>query len=258
MISVIIPTYKEPEVLDLCLQSCIEGQQNQNQIIVVVDGFYDLNKEVLEKWSKHIDVLNLEQNIGLCRGTNLGVYNAQHDKILIVNDDNVFPLDWDINLEADYTENSVLTPNQIEPYPSMFSQFHIKDLGRSISTFDLKRFQEYEKTLNEVVYKKTLEETGSTPPIFMSKIDYLRVGGWDENYELGMVADWDFFLKCQLSGLKMFRTYKCHFYHFVSLSTMTPEKSLQRQQSEQNGHDYARYKWGDYIKHNPQNNLKFL
>ena len=254
MISVIIPTYREPEVLDLCLRSCIEGQTNKNEIIVVVDGFYDLNKEILEKWAEHIDVLNLEQNVGLCRGTNLGVYNAQYDKILIVNDDNVFPLNWDIHLETDYTENSVLSPNQIEPYPSMFPQFHIKDLGKSVNTFDLKRFQEYEKTLNEVVYKKTPEETGSTLPIFMSKVDYLKVGGWDENYEQGMVADWDFFLKCQLSGLKMLRTYNCHFYHFASVS-VNGEK---RQQAEQNGHEYARYKWGTYIKHNPQNNLKFL
>ena len=46
MISVIIPTYKSPEVLDLCLKSAIEGQVNKNQIIVVVDGFYDVNKEV--------------------------------------------------------------------------------------------------------------------------------------------------------------------------------------------------------------------
>jgi cellulose synthase/poly-beta-1,6-N-acetylglucosamine synthase-like glycosyltransferase len=60
MISVIIPTYKSPEMLDLCLRSAIEGQQNKNQIIVVVDGFYDINKEVLEKWSEYIDVLNLE------------------------------------------------------------------------------------------------------------------------------------------------------------------------------------------------------
>jgi hypothetical protein len=37
---------------------------------------------------------------------------------------------------------------------------------------------------------------------FMSKVDFLRLGGWDENYEQGMVADWDFFLKCKLSGLK--------------------------------------------------------
>ena len=43
MISVIIPTYKEPEYLDLCLKSCIEGQVNNNEIIVVVDGFYDVN-----------------------------------------------------------------------------------------------------------------------------------------------------------------------------------------------------------------------
>jgi len=250
MISVIIPTYKSPEILDLCLQSAIEGQQNQNQIIVVVDGFYDLNKEILEKWAEHIDVLNLEQNVGLCRGTNLGVYNAQYDKILIVNDDNVFPLNWDTHLETDYIENSLLTPNQIEPYPSMFPQFYIKDLGKSIDTFNLKHFQEYEKTLNN----KTVDETGSTLPIFMSKIDYLRIGGWDENYELGMVADWDFFLKCQLSGLKMLRTYNCHFYHFASVST----NGEKRQKAEYNGHEYARYKWGNYIKHNPQNNLKFL
>ena len=42
-ISVIIPTYKEPEYLDLCLKSAFEGQVNHNEIIVVVDGFYELN-----------------------------------------------------------------------------------------------------------------------------------------------------------------------------------------------------------------------
>ena len=49
MISVIIPTYKSPDALDLCLRSAIEGQNNQNQIIVVVDGFYDIKEEVFEK-----------------------------------------------------------------------------------------------------------------------------------------------------------------------------------------------------------------
>ena len=41
----------------------------------------------------------------------------------------------------------------------------------------------------------TKDGFGSTLPIFMSKLDYLKIGGWDENYELGMVADWDFFFK---------------------------------------------------------------
>lgn len=255
MISVIIPTYKSPEALDLCLKSAIEGQVDSNQIIVVVDGFYDINKDVLDKYKDHIDILNLEENVGLCRGTNLGVYNAKHDKILIVNDDNVFPLEWDKELLKDYTPNSVISPNQIEPYQSMFKQFHIRDCGRDPKTFDLDSYWKYEESLRGHL----MDETGSTLPIFMSKIDYIRLGGWDENYEMGMVADWDFFLKCKLSGLKMLRSYSCHFYHFVSLSTTdTLEKQQKRRESEQNGHEYARYKWGNYIKHSPEDNSKHL
>jgi GT2 family glycosyltransferase len=250
MISVIIPTYKSPDALDLCLRSAIDGQLFKNQIIVVVDGFYDINKDVLEKYSSHINILNIEENVGLCRGTNLGVYNAQHDKILIVNDDNVFPVNWDRDLLESYEENSVISPNQIEPNPSMFSQFHIQNLGINPKNFNLKDFWKYEVN----IMKNQIDETGSTLPIFMSKIDYLKVGGWDENYEQGMVADWDFFLKCQLSGLKMLRTYKVHFYHFASVS-VNGEK---RQQAEQNGHEYAKYKWGNYIQHNSNNNLKYI
>ena len=250
MISVIIPTYKSPAMLDLCLGSAIKGQVNENQIIVVVDGFYNLNKEVLEKWSEHIDVLNLEENVGLCRGTNLGVYNAQHDKILIVNDDNVFPFYWDIKLEEKFQRGWVWAPNQIEPTPSMFHQFNIYNLGKNIKEFSLEKFWDYESKIS----KDIVEFNGSTLPIFMDKFDYLTVGGWDENYNMGMVADWDFFLKCQLSGFNMVRNYNCHFYHFASMST----NGEKRQKAEQNGHEYAKYKWGSYIQHNPQNNLKFI
>ena len=248
--SVIIPTFKNPECLDLVLQSAIEGQQNKNEIIVVVDGHYDINKNVLEKYAKSIEILNLDENVGLCRATNLGVYNASNELILIVNDDNVFPFSWDTELLKDYIPNSVISPNQIEPTPSIFKQFHIRDCGRDPKTFSLENYWKYEEPLRGLFP----DESGSTLPIFMSKIDYLRVGGWDENYEFGLVADWDFFLKCQLSGLKMLRTYNCHFYHFASVS-VNGEK---RRQAEIQGHEYAKYKWGNYIKHNPNTNLKYL
>jgi len=254
MISIIIPTYKEPEVLDLCLQSAIEGQIYNNQIIVIVDGYYDLNKEVLKKYKDKIDILDLEENQGICRATNLGVYNSQYDKILIVNDDNVFPYKWDNALESAYTPHSVLSPNQIEPFPSMFKQFHIKDLGRDPKTFDLKAFWEYEQSLSTL----SIEENGSTPPLFMSKYDYLRVGGWDESYPGAWVVDWEFFMKCEMTGMKMLRTYNCHFYHFVSLGTKTPERIADSQTKEQACHEYFRYKWGTYAKHNSENNSKLI
>jgi glycosyltransferase involved in cell wall biosynthesis len=254
MISVIIPTYKEPEVLDLCLRSAIEGQVQQNQIIVVVDGYYDLNKDVLQKYKDKIGILNLEENLGLCRATNLGVYNAQYDKILIVNDDNVFPSNWDIELEKDYTPNSVISPNQIEPTPSMFKQFHIKDCGRDPKTFNLEEYWKYEETLRGHL----TDNTGSTLPIFMSKYDFLKVGGWDESYPGAWVADWEFFMKCEMTGMKMLRTYSCHFYHFVSIGTKTPERIAESQIKEQQCHEYFRYKWGQYAKHNPETNSKLL
>jgi glycosyltransferase involved in cell wall biosynthesis len=249
LISVIIPTYKSPEMLDLCLTSCIEGQRQDNQIIVVVDGFYDLNKEVLEKWTPYIDVLNLEENVGLCRGTNLGVYNSKHERILIVNDDNVFQNNWDVNLNERYQSNSVISPNQVEPFPSIFSQFKINNLGTDVKTFDLGQFWD----LCDRIEKGIEDETGSTLPIFMSKIDYLKVGGWDENYEQGMVADCDFFLKCRLANLKMLRTYNCHFYHFASISVNGEKRML----AEQKGHEYFKYKWGNYMKRDINNNISY-
>ena len=250
MITVIIPTYKEPEALDLCLKSAIKGQRLNNQFIVVVDGFYEVNKEVLDRYKDSIEILVLEENAGLCRATNLGVFNAKFDKILIVNDDNVFPDVWDQVLLEEYKPGCVLAPNQIEPTPSMFKQFHIKDLGKDPKTFDLQAYWTYEDSIRE----GKAEESGSTLPIFMNKYDYIRLGGWDENYEAGMVADWDFFLKCAISDLKMIRTYNCHFYHFASIST----NGEKRQQAEQKGHEYAKYKWNSYIYSHPETNLKFI
>lgn len=251
MISVIIPTYKSPEMLDLCLESAITGQLEKNQIIVVVDGYYDLNKEVLKKWEDSIEILNLEENVGLCKGTNLGVYNASSDEVLIVNDDNVFPKSWDKKLKYwKLKDNQLITPNQIEPNPSMFAQFNIKDLGKTYQELDLAEFWEYELSIS----KEQMDIAGSTLPIYMKKQDYIRIGGWDENYELGMVADWDFFLKCNLSKIGLTRVYNCHFYHFASISA----NGEKRQIAERNGHEYAKYKWGGYIKHNPESNLKFI
>jgi len=222
--------------------------------LVVVDGHYEINHKVLEYWKKYIDIINIKTNVGLCRATNIGVYNSKFDKILIVNDDNVFPEHWDKKLITTWEPNAIISPNQIEPYNSMFSQFIIADLGRDPKTFDLKRFWAFD---NNICSDKK-SACGSTLPIFMNKLDFIKIGGWDENYSMGMVADWDFFLKAKLCHISMIRTLICHFYHFVSLTTDTEDKIKERRKSEAEGHEYDRYKWGSYIKNNPIDNTKFL
>jgi glycosyltransferase involved in cell wall biosynthesis len=253
MISVIIPTYKEPEYLDLCLRSAFEGQVNENEIIVVVDGFLELNQPVLDKYPK-VNILDLGKNQGLSVATNWGVYNATNDYILVVNDDNVFPDNWDIALQPHLQKGKVVTPNEIEPQPSMFTQKHIKDLGKSPDKFDLKSFWDYEKTLSVL----PPEKSGSTLPFAMYKPDYLAVGGWDIMYPSPHVVDWDFFLKCEYFGMEMIRIYK-HFYHFCGAATRpTLEQSEESTRKEMLAHKFFATKWDGRAEHNPQNNSKLL
>jgi glycosyltransferase involved in cell wall biosynthesis len=237
MISVIIPTYKEPEYLDLCLKSCIEGQTQQNEIIVVVDGFYNENKEVLDKWNKYIHILDLEENKGLPRGVNMGVYNASSEWILIVNDDNVFIKEWDILLNPHLTsKNTVFSINQVEPNPSIFPQFIIKDYGKTSSTFNLELF--WNDFLNKELINN-VDESGGTLPILITKENYMTVGGFDENYPTnGCVSDWDFFYKCEKANFKLQRIYNPVLYHFAQVAT-----GPHRQESEIAGHEYFYYKW---------------
>lgn len=254
MISVIIPTYKEPEYLDLCITSAIEGQINNNEIIVVVDGHYDINKDVLTKHHKNISIFNFDTNQGLSIATNWGVYNATNDNILVVNDDNVFPNKWDIGIEKYIVKNRIISPNQIEPSSSIFKQFHIKNLGNSSSEFSLEEFWKYEDSLPVQEY----DFTGSTLPFAMKRLDYLAVGGWDIMYPSPHVVDWDFFAKCEYLGFDMVRVYK-HFYHFAGMATRkTPEQDRISIEKEHQAHLFFEAKWGERAQHNRETNSKAL
>lgn len=255
MLSVIIPTYREPKHLDLCLQSAIEGQTQKNEIIVIVDGFLDENKEVLSKYP-NIKCLILENNKGLSFATNLGVYNSSFEHILVVNDDNVFPKDWDSIIHSDLKPKSVLTPNQIEAQASaMFPQFFVKNFGSDPESFCLDDFYIQEKALR----LNNVTGEGCTLPFAMNKYDFLSVGGWDVMYPSPHVVDWDFFLKCEYWGLEMLRTYKCNFYHFYGAATrQTPQQTLESAQKEALAHQFFNNKWKEPAKHNRINNSKLL
>lgn len=256
MISVVIPTYKSSASLDLCLRSAIESQNNINNIVVVVDGTFEINKDILSKYKKYISPVILEKNVGTCKATNIGVYEAKYNSILIVNDDNVFPKKWDTILSSIDISQSVISPNQIEPYNSIFRQFHIKDLGRDPENFNLYLFFEY----SEKISKNIIEDSGSTFPIFINKLNFLRCGGFDHDYPSpsGFVADWEFFMKCRMNGLEMKRIYSLHFYHFVSVSAKSPDQIEKAKIYEHNSHLYFKYKWGKLAAHNPINNSKGL
>ena len=187
--------------------------------------------------------------------TNLGVYHSSFDTILVVNDDNVFPKNWDVILSQELKPKSVLTPNQIEPNPSIFPQFIIHNFGKVPKDFSVPNFQEKEISFR----KQMIDNRGSTLPFAMNRYDYLAVGGWDEHYPSPHVVDWDFFLKCEYWGLQMQRTYACNFYHFAGAATRkTPEQNQESSRKEALSHGFFQEKWKGQSFHDPSNNSKLL
>lgn len=238
LISVIIPSYKNPTCLDICLHSAIEGQSNKNQYIVVLDGFAEQYTHIKEKYKNSVEFYEFDDNQGMQQALNVGVFHATNDKILIVNDDNVFPLVWDKIFINDFTADTILTPNQIERSPSIFN-FGVGDFGGP-NNFNYKQF-----ILSEPSYRQDkLTNDGEIFPFFMLKRDYMAVGGFDTIFNSPFICDWDFFLKLELIGKKFLRSRKLNFYHFGSVSTKNGSERDKFTESESIAAGVFLYKWG--------------
>lgn len=240
MISLIIPTYRNPEYLELCLRSAIENQVNKNQIIVAVDGYVEESMAVLEKYTHHINVLPFEQNVGMQAALNFAVMNATNEILCIINDDNVLCKDWDVIIEKNYHPHSCITINQIEPKgPSIFN-FEIKDFGTTPSEFKYDEFIEYEQSIR----KDTFTLDGGIFPFVLSKKNYMIVNGFDPLYQSPFICDWDFFLKLDLNGIGFVRLHDANFYHFGSSATKNGKEGDKFKATEGPAAQTFAYKWG--------------
>lgn len=252
MLTVIIPTYRNPKYLELCLRSLIEHQDQQNEIIAVVDGYVEENVQVMKEFPS-VSWLTFDDNQGMQAAINYGVWNAHNEKILIINDDNVFPIHWDTRIEAQYHPNTIFTINQIEPTgPGMF-HFPVHDCGRTVDTFDMKQFLEVEQQLS----KELITKDGNIFPFLINKKWFMAVGGFDTFYNSPNLCDWDFFLKTQLLSpiVGYARIHSVHLYHFGSVSTKKNAESHSFIEREQYALQQFEYKWG-FAPHNGLNNTK--
>jgi len=257
MISVIIPTYRNPKCLDICLESIFKTQKHNNEIIVVLDGYAEEPSHIIEKYKDKVHFLPLQQNMGMSYALNIGIYNSSNDWFLIVNDDNVFPKNWDEILLEDKQEKLVITPNQIERKPSMFN-FVVGDFG-GVDNFRLDEYLENEPNTRQ----QTLTDNGEIFPFFMEKKYYIAVGGFDTWYQSPFICDWDFFLKLELIDINFVRSNKLAFYHFGSMATKNGNEKDKFNQSEVTAAEMFEYKWGfgpirhQNNSHKPQNiNIK--
>jgi glycosyltransferase involved in cell wall biosynthesis len=248
-ISIIIPSYKNPKCLEICLDSGLLGETNKNQYIVVLDGFAEQYTSLKKKYNNtNVQFYEFEENQGMQQALNVGVFHATNEKILIVNDDNVFPVEWDKILLEDFHHDTIITPNQIERNPSIFN-FGIGDFGGP-DNFRYKEFSEKEPSYRS----NQLTQDGEIFPFFMTKKDYMTVGGFDTIFNSPFICDWDFFLKLELINKKFLRSRKLNFYHFGSVSTKNGSERDKFNESERNAAEIFYYKWGFHATRHPKTN----
>lgn len=241
MITVVIPTYRNPECLDVCLKSIVDNQSQKNEIIVSVDGFIEESQHVLDKYKDSITVLDLQQNQGMQTALNLAVMNATNECILIINDDNVLCRDWDAVIEKHFTgSGKVITVNQVEPRGPGIFNFHVKDFGTRPQDFKYQEFIEYEPTVRST----NVTPDGGIFPFVISKKDYMIVGGFDTMYQSPFICDWDFFLKLDLNNVQFVRINDINFYHFGSYATKNGKEGQMFRATESPAAQVFYYKWG--------------
>lgn len=246
-ISVVVPSYRNPKYLDFCLNALLENQLHKNEIIVVIDGYPEESRDVIDKYKNIVYFVLFDENQELPTSLNAGVYNATNEKILILNEDNVVGKSWDFALESEplmlgdgETEWPVVyTVNQVEPIQSIYD-FTIQDLGRDVETFKYKEWIAYEESIRT----KECTPQGNTWPAFFDKRLFMQVGGFDPLYGSGYFADWDFFLKLEMSGCTMLRTRVTNVYHFISKSIKRSDIEYKATEKEVHAREIFIYKWG--------------
>lgn len=234
MFSILIPTWNNLALLQLCVRSIRQNSSLQHQIIVHVndgsDGTLDWVRE------QGITHTASAQNIGICLAVNEAAMHATQDYILFLNDDMYCCPGWDTALAAKLreldTDLFMLSGTMIEPKDTGNPCVIVHDYGSSPETFA------EQQLLGDLPGYRKADWYGATwPPTLVSKRWWFKVGGYSSEFSPGMSSDNDFSMKLWHAGCRIFLGVgNSLVYHFQCKSTGKVKKN--------DGGKQFLHKWG--------------
>lgn len=244
MFSILIPTWNNLEMLQVCIDAIRQNSAFEHEIIVHINEGSDGTKEWAENLNipssesskKNIKYTYSSENVGICKAMNLAFGKATSDLIVYLNDDMYVLPDWDKYLieEVQNTDNQLFmySSTLIEPTPPRLPCMIYGDYGRDIVTF------KKEALLSEFNNYEMPDWSGSSwPPFVISREAWLIIGGFSVEFSPGMYSDPDFSMKMWHAGCRIFKGLsKSRVYHFQSRSTGRVKKN--------NGRLQFMKKWG--------------
>jgi GT2 family glycosyltransferase len=222
--SILIPSWNNLSLLQLCIESIQKNSVYTHQIIVHVNEGKDDTIAFLQ--SQKIDYTFSKENIGICKAVNACRSLADTELLVYMNDDMYVCPNWDepllkeaqslghpyfflssVMIEPRETGNNcVIAPHDFGTDPSNFRE---ADLIKEFNTFPFHDF------------------SGTTwPPSLIHVRLWDIVGGFSVEFSPGMYSDPDLCMKLWLSGVRYFKGISAsRVYHFMSKSTVRIKKN---------------------------------
>jgi GT2 family glycosyltransferase len=234
MFSILIPTWNNLALLQLCVRSIRQNSGHDHQIIVHVNDGSDGTLEWVR--AQQLDYTCSPQNVGICLAVNESAMLARHDYILYLNDDMYCCPGWDTalieKLKGLDTDLFMLSGTMIEPRDTNNPCVIVQDYGR-----DPAEFAEDRLLADLPQYRKADWYGATWPPTLVHKKWWFKVGGYSSEFSPGMSSDNDFSMKLWHAGCRIFiGAGNSLVYHFQCKSTGKVKKN--------DGGKQFLHKWG--------------
>ena len=217
MFSVVIPTWNNLALLQLCLRSLERFTTLPFEVVLHVNDGSDGTLEWVR--AQGIRHTHSVENIGICHALNQAVPLSTFPYVVYFNDDMVCCPGWDTALKAHIdalgTDAFMLSGTMIEPRASGNPCVIVRDYGDGPETF------REQALLEELPRLRKVDWYGATwPPTVIHRDWWNKVGGYSIEFSPGMSSDNDFSMKMWTAGCRIFLGVgNSLVYHFMSRST---------------------------------------
>jgi GT2 family glycosyltransferase len=102
LVSVIILNYNAGKLLSECIESVLETDYENFEVIVVDNASKDNSVNICKEKFNSVKIIENEKNLGYCEGNNVGIRKAKGEYVVILNPDTIVEKNWLTELVRGY------------------------------------------------------------------------------------------------------------------------------------------------------------
>lgn len=235
--SIIIPTYNQVNYLKECIDSIFQYTNSSFELIIVDNASEDGTAEYLQS-CKGIRYQINPENLGFSGAVNQGLRMARGTTLLILNNDAVVTTHWLDNLLHCLNSNSKF--GIVGPVTNYISGEQLID----VSYTNMAEMQEFSQVYNHSNAQRwyvTSRLTGFC--MLLRRKDFIRLGYFDEGFEIGNCEDDDYGLRARLLGMQLIIAKDTFIHHYGSVSMKSLNSRFE--QVYANNLSFYSEKWSD-------------